>query len=86
MLKKIELFVVILLLSGLGYTKDTMKWPAPTQQIIEIDRRAGRWYMSETGKAVYCYGPVVRVGGLLGDLRYYATDCKGKERMVRLHE
>ena len=53
MLKRIELFVVILLLSGMGYTKETMKWPAPTQQIIEIDRRAGRWYMSETGKAVY---------------------------------
>ncbi len=54
--------------------------PAP-----KIDRR-GRWYMADTGHAVYCIGPVVTVPSHDGSLQRVATFCQGQDPVIALHD
>ena len=54
--------------------------PAPT-----VDHH-GRWYMADTGHAVYCIGPVVTVPSRDGSLQRVATFCQGRELVVPLHD
>lgn len=54
--------------------------PAP-----KIDRH-GRWYMADTGHAVYCIGPVVTVPDHDGSLLRVATFCQGRDPVVPLHD
>jgi hypothetical protein len=46
----------------------------------------GRWYMAETGHAVYCVGPVVTVPDHDGSLLHVATVCAGADPVVALHD
>jgi len=46
----------------------------------------GKWYLAETGHAVYCYGPVVLVKQAEGTLQHVATFCKGEKTMVPLRD
>jgi hypothetical protein len=46
----------------------------------------GKWYLAETGHAVYCYGPVLLVKQPEGTLQRVATFCKGDRTMVPLKE
>ena len=46
----------------------------------------GRWYMAETGHAVYCVGPVVTVPDHDGNLLHVATVCAGADPVVALHD
>jgi hypothetical protein len=46
----------------------------------------GRWYMAETGHAVYCIGPVVTVPDHDGNLLQVATVCAGPDPVVALHD
>jgi hypothetical protein len=78
------LFLVIFIM-GTGHCKETTKKYNPPIKITEIQRN-GRWYMSSDGHAVYCTGPVVKIGGLFWDLQYYATGCLGKSSTVKLHD
>jgi hypothetical protein len=54
--------------------------PAP-----KIDRH-GRWYMADSGHAVYCIGPVVTVPAGDGGLLRVATFCQGRDPVVPLHD
>jgi hypothetical protein len=54
------------------------KAPKPAQH--------GRWYMAETGHAVYCIGPVVTVPDPDGSLLHVATVCAGPDPVVALHD
>jgi len=47
---------------------------------------SGKWYLAETGHAVYCYGPVLLVKQPLGTLQRVATFCKGDQTMVPLKD
>ncbi len=49
-------------------------------------RKGGRWYLAQTGHAVYCYGPVMTVRQPEGDLRRVATYCQGGDPMVPLRD
>jgi hypothetical protein len=54
-----------------------------------LDARAvphGKWYLAETGHAVYCYGPVMMVKQPEGGLQRVATFCKGDKAMVPLKD
>jgi hypothetical protein len=46
----------------------------------------GKWYLAETGHAVYCYGPVLLVKQPEGTLQHVATFCKGDRTMVPLRD
>ena len=48
--------------------------------------RHGRWYMADTGHAVYCIGPVVTVPAENGSLLRVATFCHGHDPVVALHD
>ena len=82
-------FILILaILAGNGYAKEVTKVPSPPSPKIEeiAPTGKGRWFMAADGHAVYCVGPVVRLGGMLGNMEPYATQCVGKAQTVRLHE
>lgn len=49
-------------------------------------RQGGRWYLAETGHAVYCRGPVITVNMLDGSLRKVATFCQGIHPLVPLKD
>jgi hypothetical protein len=46
----------------------------------------GKWYLAETGHAVYCYGPVMLVKQPEGTLQRVATFCRGEKTMVPLKD
>ena len=46
----------------------------------------GRWYLAETGHAVYCYGPVRIVQLPDGGLQRVATFCQGANLVVPLKD
>jgi hypothetical protein len=65
---------------------------APTQPAAVHEKLAqkpvqqGRWYMADTGHAVYCVGPVVTVPDHDGSLLRVATFCHGQDPVVPLHD
>ena len=49
-------------------------------------RPKGKWFMANTGHAIYCYGPVMIVGTWDGGFARVATICRGGLPMVKLKE
>ncbi|HVO63397.1 MAG TPA: hypothetical protein VMT53_20890 [Terriglobales bacterium] len=49
-------------------------------------RHGGKWYLAESGHAVYCRGPVITVAMEDGTLRKVATYCQGIHPLVPLKE
>lgn len=59
----------------------------PPQHPITPPEIRGHWVMAESGHAVYCTGPTVRLGGFNGELAYYGTGCIGPYgSVVKLHD
>ena len=48
--------------------------------------RGGRWYLAESGHAVYCVGPVITINMIDGSLRKVATYCRGDKPLVPLKD
>ena len=48
--------------------------------------KGGRWYFAATGHAVYCYGPVMTVPQLNGDLQKVAPFCRDGQAVVPLKD
>lgn len=60
--------------------------PQERAQVRE-SRKGGKWYMAETGHAVYCYGPVMFVREpMQGEVQRVATFCQGDKTIVPLKE
>jgi len=49
-------------------------------------REGGRWYMAESGHAVFCYGPVMLLKQPNGGLQHVATFCRGDQTIVPLKD
>ena len=49
-------------------------------------QKGGRWYLAESGHAVYCYGPVMTLTDAQGGLQRVATFCQGEKTMVPLKD
>jgi hypothetical protein len=63
--------------------------PAPAlvkQPVTQQARKGGRWYLAESGHAVYCYGPVMMLTDAQGGLQRVATFCRGEKTMVPLKD
>ena len=62
--------------------------PPRSPQDQPVARQAGvrgKWYMAESGHAVFCYGPV-RMLKQPGGFQRVATFCKGDQTMVPLKD
>jgi hypothetical protein len=60
--------------------------PPLDQRLTASSHPNGKWYLAETGHAVYCYGPVLLVKQPEGTLQRVATFCKGDKTMVPLRD
>jgi len=58
----------------------------PIDQRLTPTHPPGKWYLAETGHAVYCYGPVLLVKQPEGTLQRVATFCKGDRTVVPLKD
>jgi len=56
------------------------------EKVVQKPVQRGRWYMADTGHAVYCVGPVVTVPDRDGSLLHVATFCHGPDPVVPLHD
>jgi hypothetical protein len=56
------------------------------EKVVQKPVQHGRWYMADTGHAVYCVGPVVTVPDHDGSLVHVATFCQGPDPVVALHD
>lgn len=60
---------------------------APVDHVIRQQaHKGGRWYLAESGHAVYCYGPVMMITDTRGSLQRVATFCQGEKTMVPLKD
>jgi len=60
---------------------------APVDQpVTQPAHKGGKWYMAESGHAVFCYGPVMLVKQPQGGLQRVATFCRGDQAMVPLKD
>ncbi len=58
----------------------------PVEHVAAQVRHGGRWYLAESGHAVYCRGPVLTVAMGDGSLRKVATYCEGIHPLVPLKD
>lgn len=58
----------------------------PTSPVVAQVRHGGKWYLADSGHAVYCRGPVITVAMEDGSLRKVATYCQGVHPLVPLKE
>lgn len=78
--------VVGLLLFSIPGFRVTPSPGRPTEAAVVQVRHGGRWYLAESGHAVYCRGPVITVAMGDGSLRKVATFCQGIHPLVPLKE
>jgi hypothetical protein len=77
----------LLLLFSLPGPRAAMPPRAPVDHAIpQHARKGGRWYLAESGHAVYCYGPVMMITDTRGSLQRVATFCQGEKTMVPLKD
>ena len=56
------------------------------QQSAKASRKGGKWYLARSGHAVYCYGPVMTLTTVKGEIQRVATFCKGEQVVVPLKD
>lgn len=78
--------VVGLLLFSIPGFRVTPSPRRPAEAAVVQVRHGGRWYLAESGHAVYCRGPVITVAMGDGSLRKVATFCQGIHPLVPLKE
>lgn len=77
-------------LALVGSTFATTTTPAPKKP-VKLEAPApkklkGRWQFAESGRAVYCYGPVIVMNAFSGEPKRFATQCRGELGMVPLKD
>jgi hypothetical protein len=77
----------LLLLFSLSGPRAVVPPRTPVDQAIPPRaHKGGRWYLAESGHAVYCYGPVMMLTDAQGGLQRVATFCQGEKSMVPLKD
>ena len=71
--------------SGMTIANPTQPARHPTGH-MERHSKGGRWYFAASGHAVYCYGPVMTVPQINGDLQKVATFCRDGQAVVPLKD
>jgi len=65
--------------------------PAPhfaqqQQPSAKASRKGGKWYLTRSGHAAYCYGPVMVLTTVSGEIERVATFCRGEKVIVPLKD
>jgi hypothetical protein len=77
----------VLLLLSLSVPRIVVPPRLPVQTVpTQTARKGGRWYLAESGHAVYCYGPVRLLPQTQGGFLRVATFCQGERPMVPLKD
>jgi len=76
--------VVGLLLSSLPGFRVAPAPRKPVDPVLAQTHRGGRWYLAESGHAVYCVGPVLMINTADAGPRKVATYCRGDRPLVPL--
>jgi hypothetical protein len=80
--------ILATLLLSISLPGVAVKPPAPKpvdQKVTQQARKGVRWYMADSGHAIFCYGPVMIVNHPDGGLQRVATFC-GDQTMVPLKD
>ena len=80
--------ILATLLLSISLPGGSVKAPAlkpVDQKVTKQARKGGRWYMADSGHAIFCYGPVMIVNHPDGGLQRVATFC-GDQTMVPLKD
>lgn len=56
------------------------------QQTAKAAKKGGKWYLARNGHAVYCFGPVMTLTTVQGEIQRVATFCKGEQVIVPLKD
>lgn len=66
----------------------TQPEPHFTQQqtASKASRKGGKWYLTRSGHAAYCFGPVMTLTTVQGEIQRVATFCKGENVVVPLKD
>jgi hypothetical protein len=83
-MKTLALLFLSIALPGSSVTPQ-LRAPAKTEK-SQAPRKGGVWYFADSGHAVYCYGPVMYVRDVNGDLTRVATFCQGDRPIVPLRD
>jgi hypothetical protein len=59
---------------------------AQPQQTAKAARKGGKWYLTRSGHAAYCLGPVMTLTTVQGEIQRVATFCKGENVVVPLKD
>jgi hypothetical protein len=59
---------------------------AQPQKVAKAPRKSGKWYLTRTGHAAYCFGPVMTLTTVNGEIQKVATFCKGENVVVPLKD
>ena len=59
---------------------------AQPQQTAKAPRKGGKWYLTRSGHAAFCYGPVMTLTTVKGEIQRVATFCKGESVVVPLKD
>jgi hypothetical protein len=78
-------FALLLSLPVPRLSPSQLRQPQHHAPLVTADHR-GRWYLAQTGHAVYCYGPVVTLPAADNGLKKVATFCRGNDPVVPLKE
>jgi hypothetical protein len=78
--------LTLALLFSLPHTGVAPAPRAPQQTAAGSHRKGGRWYLAESGHAVYCLGPVRILTKADGNLQRVATFCQGDQIVVPLKD
>ena len=85
-----NVLALMLLSVSLPGSQFVPKLRTPTDRVIMPQQTSaphGKWYMADTGHAVFCYGPVMTVKDPSnGGIQRVATFCRGDKAMVPLKD
>jgi len=59
---------------------------AQQQTASKASRKGGKWYLTRSGHAAYCFGPVMTLTTVQGEIQRVATFCKGENVVVPLKD
>ena len=79
--------VSVALFLSLSHPRVNLPAPQPVDSpSIQHAHKGGRWYLAESGHAVYCMGPVRMLPEPTGGIQRVATFCEGDRPIVPLKD
>ncbi len=81
-----KVLATLLLMLSIPNLQTVVPAQSPMTRASQPARKGGKWFLAETGHAVYCFGPVMLIKDRDGNLQRVATFCKGEKTIVPLRD